>query len=132
MPIDQLKQETVHPGRRAGFLPQHSTASGPVVTGEENPLPVNPVDMVNGFSTTNISVTTTPVEITTGLTQRRVLQLYVVGDNAVYIGGSAVTSGDGFPLLPGTEKSFVFNPNTPIQIYAVADAQQSLRIFETN
>lgn len=68
---------------------------------------------------------------TGSLEGRRVIAIYNNdGTNAIFVGGSGVTSSDGYPIAAGTEKAFALAAN--LHIYAVAGAGNSVdtRIME--
>ena len=65
------------------------------------------------------------------LAGRRVIAIYNNDStNAVYVGGSGVTSSDGYPVAAGTEKAFALAAN--LNIYCVAGAGNvvDVRIME--
>lgn len=78
----------------------------------------------------NVLSTATPIPATP-LTQRRSFSFYNDSDNTVYIGGSDVTSVNGFPILAGT-----YSP--PIEagehmiVYGIASSSSSIRVFEVS
>jgi hypothetical protein len=87
----------------------------------------------NGLSVRGLDVGVSPVDVTNGLSNRRKLIIRAIGDNPVYLGSdTSVTKDSGYPLLPGEEMNFTFNPLSNIKIYAVAETSQSIRVMEIN
>ena len=81
----------------------------------------------------SIQVQTTETELKAGasaLANRIKLRIKCVGDDSIYIGSTGVTTSTGYPLIPGQEKVFEFDPDTETNIYAIASTNQTAKIIE--
>lgn len=128
------RESTPTQGMNPAVEPQHfkkGSTTATDLTGEDHPLPVK-ITQFTSFKVINLSVNTTAVEITAGLTNRKSLRIHVNGTDIVYLGDNTVTTNDGYPLLPGHQYEFQFNPVDAISLYAIATSAQNLRLFETN
>jgi hypothetical protein len=80
------------------------------------------------------TIGTTAIELFAGdarAARRKSLCVYNNGTANVYWGGSDVTTANGFPLLPGDSVIFDFErTDTPVSIYAVAAANNTVRVAE--
>jgi outer membrane murein-binding lipoprotein Lpp len=79
------------------------------------------------------TVTTSAAEIFAGgarLANRFRMALYNDSSITIYFGPSGVTTGTGFPLLPGDSVIHDFKPSTATPIYAIAASNASVRVVE--
>ncbi|MFJ5716526.1 hypothetical protein [Neobacillus sp. NPDC093127] len=137
MAVDFRLEREVNPpiGESPGFLPQHKkqgTLQYEETEGTDGALHTKIEGLKTGKHAA-LTVATTVVEITAGLTGRRRLKFRVAGSDAVYIGFAAdVTVLTGFPYAPGQADEFFFSSKSTQKLYAIAKSSQTLRIIETN
>ena len=94
------------------------------------------LEIQTGFAIGSITVGATATELKAGasaLTARRKMLLRVSGNDAVYIGpSSAVTTGIGYPVLPGETLEIQFDPMVSVSVWAIAASNQVVKIMEIN
>lgn len=78
----------------------------------------------------NILISATPIPATP-LTQRRSVSFYNDSDNTVYIGGTDVSTSNGFPVLPGTYSPPI-EAGEHMKIYGIAASSSSIRVLEVS
>lgn len=77
------------------------------------------------------TIGTTEVKLSVGasaLANRKKLTIRVVGNDAIYIGATGVTTSTGFPLLSGEVKEFLVADT--LDLYAIAASNQTAHIIE--
>jgi len=62
------------------------------------------------------------------LSGRRRIRLRCVGNDAVYVGTSGVTTSTGYPILPGEEK--IFDISAAVTLYGISSSNQTVHIIE--
>lgn len=85
-----------------------------------------------GFTLTGIksvTVTTTASEITKIDSNRNYLRLNNFSDEDVFIGGSSVVTGDGYPLYAQTWQEFNIDKNTDLYVIT-STGSNDLRVME--
>lgn len=95
-----------------------------VVTDATAPLAVRPVDGSTVAATT-ISVTSTAALI--GSSTRVLGELFNSGSTTVYVGGSTVTSTNGYPILPNMRMAL---PRAPIYIVTASGETGTVKLLE--
>jgi hypothetical protein len=140
-------------GKTAGgvYVPVTVNASGNLVTAiDSSALPTGAAtsakqdNIISGISAVGINVSvsiisgsktvsTSQVGVFAGvsvLANRRGVRVRCVGNDAVYIGPSGVTTSTGYPVLPGEDIAFLFSNATATAIYAIAASSQTVKILE--
>lgn len=95
-----------------------------VITDSTAPLAVRPVDGSTVAATT-ISVTSTAALI--GSSTRVLGELFNSGSTTVYVGGSTVTSTNGYPILPNMRMAL---PRAPIYIVTASGETGTVKLLE--
>lgn len=78
----------------------------------------------------NVLTSATPIPATS-LEQRRSVSFYNDSENTIYIGGSDVSSSNGFPIFPGTYSPPI-EAGEHMKIYGVATSSSSIRVLEVS
>ena len=82
-----------------------------------------------GLKTQEVSVTTSATALpTTPYSKRRSLLIQNAGTAVIYIGGSDVTTANGFPLYP--RGVLRVDAADDVTIYAIAGSTQAVRVLE--
>lgn len=81
------------------------------------------------------TVTTMAAELYAGasrLANRWKMKVYNCGQDVVYLGPSGVTVSNGYPLLPGQDITFFFDPGADVAIYGIAESNVNVRVLEAS
>ena len=83
----------------------------------------------NTLTPNTVTVSTSAVPIpATPLSKRRILSIMNISTNVVYVGDSAVTTSNGFPLYP--RAVIQINIEDDVVVYGISTGSSELRILE--
>jgi len=83
-----------------------------------------------GLLQQNLSVTAAVPLPASPLDSRRALVIHNNGPDILYVGGSNVTTANGFPLIVNEKIAIDIQGNTNVWVYGVSDGTSDVRILE--
>lgn len=114
------------------FVPQYWDETAQDYKPLTDPTKVYAQGSLSDFRTTSMNITSTPVELTAGLTGRTQLICYPPDTGTIYWGQYGVTSGNGAPLKAGDAPVEFSFADTTLKIYAVSDGtDHTIRLVES-
>jgi len=145
--VDVVKEEAEQADLVANAKRVILTDANGNVIGSSNPLPVDTEISVSGdlivenvtiaslrgtVLSSSINIGTSPTKIpSSNLTERKTLTIRNNGSNTIFIGGSGVTTTDGYPLKPN--ESMDIDLDAGATLYGiVASGTEDLRVLEVS